>query len=379
MEASFGQDFADVRIHTDSTAARAASALHTQAFTAGRHIYFGEGRYQPHTREGRRLLAHELTHVVQQRAGGYLAVAGSTGTAGARHDRDEEEADRVAESASRPVDPGIGEGLDVTFILAMRPQDPPNLRPFAPNVTWYVKNVLKSAEVYEVNDLEDIIQQLWVIRENGDKVRRIRIVGHGNFGEESGGTVYMHDPDDPTTKGFWITPSQVREFAGTRSGERSSKAPWPPTPWSSSGGAISAAIRPPERPGPRSSSRASSHPRRSSRIFFFSSSFGMRRNGRRPAAPARSPRGSRRTTSIAICGSSTTIWSPAARWSPSTAATKPSSPTCEICSIAARAPSGSSARVPKKGPSSCPAPKNGVQKEKEECGNCSPRSRWTMS
>jgi len=66
MEERFGVDFSPVRIHADSEAARMARALNAEAFTYGRDIYFGEGRYRPETTEGKKLLAHELTHVVQE-------------------------------------------------------------------------------------------------------------------------------------------------------------------------------------------------------------------------------------------------------------------------------------------------------------------------
>jgi len=66
MEERFGVDFSNVRIHADSEAARMARALNAEAFTYGRDIYFGEGRYRPETTKGKKLLAHELTHVVQQ-------------------------------------------------------------------------------------------------------------------------------------------------------------------------------------------------------------------------------------------------------------------------------------------------------------------------
>lgn len=59
-------DFSGVRVHTGPHAARAAEAVSAQAFTVGRDIVFGPGRYQPATTEGRKLIAHELTHVVQQ-------------------------------------------------------------------------------------------------------------------------------------------------------------------------------------------------------------------------------------------------------------------------------------------------------------------------
>ncbi|CAN5561088.1 hypothetical protein BH20ACI3_BH20ACI3_43210 [soil metagenome] len=61
------RSFDDVRIHTDDRAAEAARSLHARAFTVGRDIIFGKGEYAPHTNEGKRLLAHEFTHVAQQR------------------------------------------------------------------------------------------------------------------------------------------------------------------------------------------------------------------------------------------------------------------------------------------------------------------------
>lgn len=66
MEGAFGHRFADVRIHTDEQARALNRDLNADAVTAGREIYFREGAYQPGTRGGRQLLAHELAHVVQQ-------------------------------------------------------------------------------------------------------------------------------------------------------------------------------------------------------------------------------------------------------------------------------------------------------------------------
>jgi Domain of unknown function (DUF4157) len=70
MEAKFGEDFRDVRVHAGGAAAASASLLNANAFTAGQDIAFGEGRYSPRTSGGKTLLAHELAHVVQQRRGG---------------------------------------------------------------------------------------------------------------------------------------------------------------------------------------------------------------------------------------------------------------------------------------------------------------------
>jgi hypothetical protein len=68
MESRIGFDFSKVRIHTDSRAAASAKSLNARAYTVGNNVVFGPGRFAPNTTEGRRLLAHELTHVVQQGA-----------------------------------------------------------------------------------------------------------------------------------------------------------------------------------------------------------------------------------------------------------------------------------------------------------------------
>jgi Domain of unknown function (DUF4157) len=65
MESRFQFDFGHVRVHRDQAAGRAASALSARAFTLGSHIAFGHEQYAPETPRGRKLLAHELTHVVQ--------------------------------------------------------------------------------------------------------------------------------------------------------------------------------------------------------------------------------------------------------------------------------------------------------------------------
>jgi hypothetical protein len=95
FESQFGHDFAHVRIHTDESAAAAADALGAAAFSVGEHVSFAEGRYAPGTQAGRRLLAHELAHVVQQ-APGRSAPHASAAQA-------EHEADAAAASFRGPV------------------------------------------------------------------------------------------------------------------------------------------------------------------------------------------------------------------------------------------------------------------------------------
>jgi Domain of unknown function (DUF4157) len=66
MEPRFGADFSGVRVHTDAGADGLNRSLSAKAFTTGRDIYFRQGEYNPGSSSGRSLLAHELTHVVQQ-------------------------------------------------------------------------------------------------------------------------------------------------------------------------------------------------------------------------------------------------------------------------------------------------------------------------
>ncbi len=81
MEPRFGHDFSGVRVHSGAAAEKSARDVNANAYTVGHNIVFGMGRFAPGTQEGRRLIAHELAHVVQQRgeqAGGQMQLAVST-------------------------------------------------------------------------------------------------------------------------------------------------------------------------------------------------------------------------------------------------------------------------------------------------------------
>jgi hypothetical protein len=69
MERALGADLSGVRIHTDGAAAASAQAVQAHAYTVGHEVVFGPGQYEPGSPSGQRTLAHELTHVVQQRSG----------------------------------------------------------------------------------------------------------------------------------------------------------------------------------------------------------------------------------------------------------------------------------------------------------------------
>jgi peptidoglycan hydrolase-like protein with peptidoglycan-binding domain len=121
MEPRFGHDFGRVRVHTDAQAAKSARAVNALAYTVGSNVVFGARQYAPETVAGKRLLAHELAHTVQQRESQNSVTVGQVG------DRYEQEADRVSEqvmSGSTVEDPlldggsalqrRIGDGHDLT-------------------------------------------------------------------------------------------------------------------------------------------------------------------------------------------------------------------------------------------------------------------------
>jgi Domain of unknown function (DUF4157) len=109
FEPRFGHDFSKVRVHDDSRAAASVRAVNALAYTVGSDIVFGAGHYAPHTASGRLLIAHELTHVVQQQSVSTdLRRAISIGSSTTFH---EQEADCTA---SRMTNPGPGAGREGT-------------------------------------------------------------------------------------------------------------------------------------------------------------------------------------------------------------------------------------------------------------------------
>ncbi|GGQ82550.1 eCIS core domain-containing protein [Couchioplanes azureus] len=112
MEARLGHDFGDVRVHNDAAAHESARSVNAQAYTVGTNIVFQRDRYDPSSDSGRHMLAHELTHVVQQRNG---PVDGTDAGGGVKvsdpSDRFEREAAATADramSAPIPAAPAAG-------------------------------------------------------------------------------------------------------------------------------------------------------------------------------------------------------------------------------------------------------------------------------
>jgi hypothetical protein len=100
METRVGYDFSGVRVHSDESAARSARDIAANAYTVGGHIVFGAGQFDPGSGAGGRLLAHELTHVIQQNGAGRLSLQ--------RDERKGEAKDKDASQQPAPAKPEPG-------------------------------------------------------------------------------------------------------------------------------------------------------------------------------------------------------------------------------------------------------------------------------
>jgi len=116
MEPRFGHDFSQVRLHTDSQANRSANAVNARAYTVGRNVVFGQGQYAPNSADGRQLLAHELTHVVQQ-GGKALGVQSSP-----KISHFSDPAEREAEAVSQAVGAGGNTGAMTSVATGIQRQ-----------------------------------------------------------------------------------------------------------------------------------------------------------------------------------------------------------------------------------------------------------------
>jgi hypothetical protein len=130
MEGRFDHDFSRVRVHTDSMAAESARSVNALAYTVGQNVVFGAGQYAPRTNEGRGLIAHELTHSLQQRGSplperGALAIGGPGGPS-------EVEAERAARTVT---DGGAFQStLNAPAAVARQPNGPAPVAPVVRSV-----------------------------------------------------------------------------------------------------------------------------------------------------------------------------------------------------------------------------------------------------
>lgn len=111
MQGRLGHDFGDVRVHTDSRADQSAKAVQAHAYTVGSDVVFQRDQYNPDSEDGKKMLAHELTHVVQQRKGPVDGTSAPGGiTVSDPGDRFEREAAATAESVMAGPAPGLRSG-----------------------------------------------------------------------------------------------------------------------------------------------------------------------------------------------------------------------------------------------------------------------------
>ena len=223
-EARFDADFSNVRVHNDRSAADAANALRARAFTMGCHIAFNEGEFQPLATIGRRLLAHELAHVVQQRGS-------ISGRASFHRDREQEgEASIVAErvltgrtasiksrggpqriQADEQTASGATTGQQAsnttaassTVTIVLRAPDDAYTR----DVTNYVRNTLKE-QVIEVDNIDEAaIKIAEYSKQNNVKVSNVRIIGHGT----SSGDIKMTPKGESSRR--WVSADELEKLA----------------------------------------------------------------------------------------------------------------------------------------------------------------------
>ena len=110
METRLGHDLSDVRIHTDSRAAESARAVNARAYTVGKDVVFAAGGYAPEKKEGKRLLAHELTHVIQQGASRPTSPAAKNLAGGSPHISTGRAIQRQPDGGSKPGSSSSGSG-----------------------------------------------------------------------------------------------------------------------------------------------------------------------------------------------------------------------------------------------------------------------------
>lgn len=147
MEPRFGHDFSGVRVHTDLRAADSAMAVSANAYTVDNHIAFGGGKYQPQNGEGKRLLAHELAHVVQQRRGG---IPPRSLFQDSVLERDADQAASTIAQGSRIVEVAGSSGIRV----ARQPSQVP------PNLSFLTPKDIQKLQAFGTADFQQSINAL---------------------------------------------------------------------------------------------------------------------------------------------------------------------------------------------------------------------------
>ena len=170
MESRLGADFSDVRVHTDAKASDSARSVQAYAYTVGSDVVFQSGKYEPDSDSGKRMLAHELTHVVQQRSG---PVAGTPAPGGIQISHPSDRFEQAAEGSADRV-------------MSSAPGAVPASASAAP------------ASVQREEDEEEEVQGTFVQREGEDEeeVQGMFVQREGEEEEELQGTFIQREAGD---------------------------------------------------------------------------------------------------------------------------------------------------------------------------------------
>ncbi|HXO59322.1 MAG TPA: DUF4157 domain-containing protein [Candidatus Acidoferrum sp.] len=170
MESRLGADFSDVRVHTDAKASDSARSVQAYAYTVGSDVVFQSGKYEPDSDSGKRMLAHELTHVVQQRSG---PVAGTPAPGGIQISNPSDRFEQAAEGSADRVMSSASVAAPVSASAA-------------------------PASVQREEDEEDEVQGMFVQREGEDEeeVQGIFVQREGEDEEEVQGTFVQREAAD---------------------------------------------------------------------------------------------------------------------------------------------------------------------------------------
>jgi len=220
MERRFAHRFSDVRVHRDSSAASSANDLDANAYTVGRHIVFGAGRYEPGSNRGQALLAHELAHVVQSsgiREPSVIRRQQKTDTPTVTQQTTQNSAVQNAGANNAQVGAAAATTPRRDFVFIMGADKKGTNNPFYDLAEKYFRAHIPGATFNtSTRNLADLLS--WISTNVHDPIGNIYIVSHAN---EDGTLSFALDSADPDAK---ISVAELREAVHPSGGAASSLA-----------------------------------------------------------------------------------------------------------------------------------------------------------